>query len=94
VKEEFMEKVLGGAPVSVALKLIAVCFIVGLGLVLVGIDPLDLWRDFGATIRDVWMSLGDALQWAIKYVALGAVVVVPLWIIYRILKAMTSTSKS
>ena len=88
-----IDKIFGGSPLPVLLRLLLLSFVVGLALWVFGVDPLDLWRDFGRTIEEIWWHLGDFVQWAIKYVALGAIVVIPLWIIYRVLRAMTATKK-
>ena len=89
-----MDRIFGGSPIPVLLRLLLLSFVVGLALWIFGIDPIDLWRNFGETFRLAWENIGDFAQWAIKYAALGAVVVLPLWIIYRILRAMTSSTKS
>lgn len=79
-----MEKIFGGAIVPTLFKLALLSFIVGLVFALFGIDPVDLWREFGATIERVWVMVFDALSWGWKYAVLGAIVVLPLWIIYRL----------
>jgi hypothetical protein len=89
-----MEKIFGGSPIPVLLRLLLLSFVVGIGLWIFGIDPMDLWRNFGETVRAVWENIGDFARWGIKYVALGAIVVLPLWIIYRLLKAIGAPKKS
>ena len=89
-----MDKIFGGSPIPVLLRLLALSFVVGLALWIFGIDPMDLWYNFGETVRAVWENIGDFARWGIKYVALGAIVVLPLWIIFRILRVMTSPKKS
>jgi hypothetical protein len=89
-----MDRIFGGSPIPVLLRLLALSFVVGLVLWIFGIDPMDLWRNFGETVRAVWENMGDFARWAIKYVALGAIVVLPLWIIFRVLRVMTSPKKS
>ncbi len=78
-----------GRSAKTLLKLIFACFIVGLIFAVFGIDPMNLWRDFGATIRDAWTLAFDAVNWSWQYAALGAIVVLPVWIIYRIILAVT-----
>jgi hypothetical protein len=89
-----MEKILGGSPVPVLLRLLLLSFVVGLVLYIFGIEPMDLWYNFGETVRAVWENIGDFARWGVKYVALGAVVVVPLWIIFRVLRVATSPKKT
>ena len=88
-----MDKIFGGAVVPTLLKLAAVSVIVGLVFAAFGIDPMNLWRDFGATIRDAWVLALDAVNWSWQYAALGAIVVLPLWIIYRIIIAIGGRPK-
>ena len=85
-----MDKILGGSPISVLTRLLVLSFFVGIMLWVFGIDPVNLWYNFGETVREVWENIGDFARWGIKYVALGAIVVLPLWIIFRILRVMTS----
>ena len=88
-----MDRIFGGAVVPTLLKLAAVSVVVGLVFAAFGIDPMNLWRDFGATIRDAWVLALDAVNWSWQYAALGAIVVLPLWIIYRIVVAIGGRPK-
>ena len=67
------------------LKLVLLSFIAGLVFAVVGIDPITLWSDLGGTLARVWEFTGETARWAIKYVALGALVVIPIWVVFRIL---------
>jgi hypothetical protein len=68
-------------------KLIIASLCVGLILAYFNADPLDLlyWA------RDsVTAILGDAtswVQWAIKYIFIGAVIVVPIWLVSYLWRA-------
>jgi len=72
---------------STVVKLIIASLCVGLVLAYFDTDPLDLLylaRDQIASI------LGDAsgwVQWAIKYIFIGAVVVIPIWLISYLWRA-------
>lgn len=79
-----MDKIFGGAIVPTLFKLALLSFVVGLVFAILGIDPLDLWKEFGATIERAWTLVFDALLWGWRYAVLGAIVVLPLWIIYRL----------
>ena len=79
-----MDKIFGGPIVPTLLRLAILSFIVGLTLFFLGIDPVDLWRNFGKTIREAWTFVVEAIEWASQYAILGAIVVLPIWIIYRL----------
>jgi hypothetical protein len=88
-----MEKIFGGAIVPTLVRLAVLSFVVGLVFAVFGINPVDLWKEFGATIERAWTLVFDALNWGWKYAVLGAIVVLPLWIIYRLF-LMVSGPKS
>jgi hypothetical protein len=89
-----MDRIFGGAVVPTLFKLALLSVFVGLIFAVFGIDPMNLWRDFGATIRDAWTLAFDAVNWSWQYAALGAIVVLPLWIIYRIILAVTGKPRN
>lgn len=79
-----MEKIFGGAIVPTLFRLAVLSFVVGLVFAIFGIDPVNLWKEFGTTIEKAWTLVFDAIIWGWKYSVLGAIVVLPLWILYRI----------
>jgi len=89
-----MDKIFGGPVVPTLVKLALLSFVVGLVLFLLGIDPIDLWRNFGQTIRDIWARVIDTLDWAAQYAILGAIVVLPIWIIYRLVMWVSRTPRA
>ena len=64
-----------------AIGLIVLCFLVGLLLSRLGITARGILTDTSATILSVFGLLADWLQWAIPYILLGAVIVVPLYLL-------------
>lgn len=80
-----MEKIFGGPVVRTLFMLALLSFIVGLVFAIFGINPVDLWKEFGSTIERVWLLVFDAINWGWQYAVLGAIVVLPVWIIYRVL---------
>ena len=87
-----IDRVMGGSAAPTLLKLALACVAVGVVLSLFQIDPTLLWRDFFGAVRQAWerfWSLGwDTLSWALRYLALGAVIVIPVWLIYRLARAV------
>ena len=58
--------------------IIVICFLAGLFLSRLGITARGIITDTWATILSVFTLLGDLVSWAVPYVLLGAVIVVPL----------------
>lgn len=66
---------------ATAFKIIVACLIVGFILDMVKIDPLGFLRVLSNTLHGVAELAADAVRWAIPYIILGAVVVVPYYLI-------------
>jgi|ADGO01.1.fsa_nt_gi uncharacterized membrane protein len=67
-------------------KLLVLCLVVGLLLTFFDITPKDLLTNFWRTVRNIWQIAVDTAEWAWKYIALGAVVVLPIWLLAFLLK--------
>jgi hypothetical protein len=80
---------LGGSPLSVAVRLAMLSVIVGVILSAFGLDPLDIVQSIDALFHTVWNMGFDALVWVWRYFLLGAVLVVPIWLVVRLMKSMT-----
>ncbi|WP_412545339.1 DUF6460 domain-containing protein [Maricaulis sp. MIT060901] len=74
------------------LRLLFLCVLVGLLLAAFNVDPRRLWVDFFGTLVESWTSIVSAIVnsagHAIEYLLLGAVLVVPIWLLMRVLGAM------
>jgi|TARA_R100001480_G_scaffold114498_1_gene114839 hypothetical protein len=79
-----MDKLLGGPLLPTLLKLAIASVVVGIVLAVFGIRPIDLWRDFIDTFMRVWEMGFDAIRWSGEYFMLGAIVVIPIFIIVRL----------
>ncbi len=76
----------GGSPLSVLVRLILLSILVGVILSAIGLDPFDIWRSIERLVRSIWNMGWDAVDWAWRYFLLGAVIVVPIWIVVRLAK--------
>lgn len=85
-----MDKFMGGPVIATLFKLLVASVIVGILLAFFGIQPVDLWRDFLNTVARIWHMGFDAIDWSIRYVLLGAVVVIPVWIAVRLWTYLTT----
>ncbi len=70
------------------------CVLVGMVLAFLNVNPADLWVDFFGAVADAWTeffgNLGSAVGWALQYFFLGAVIIVPIWLLFHVIKALTS----
>ncbi len=76
---------LGDSPLRLFLKLLVVSFLVGLVMSTFGWSPWDIYdatRDFFVRL---WNMGFGALDRIVGYIVLGAAIVIPAWIILRLL---------
>ena len=77
----------GGPPLMVIFRLVLLCILVGVVLRVLGLDPFNILRSVEDLIRYVWNMGFDAVVWLWRYFLLGAVIVIPIWLIVRLLRA-------
>ena len=77
----------GGSPIAVIFRLILLSILVGVILKVLGLDPLNIIRSIQDLVRAIWDMGFDAVLWLWRYFLLGAVLVVPIWFIVRLVKA-------
>ncbi|MGB7825666.1 MAG: DUF6460 domain-containing protein, partial [Pseudolabrys sp.] len=51
------------------------------------LDPFDIIHSVERLIRSIWNMGFDAIRWLWRYFLLGAVIVVPIWLIMRMANA-------
>lgn len=67
------------------LKLLAASLLVGLVMRWFDITPRSLLANFGATVERMFDALARFAGWAIDYILVGAVVVVPIWLVIALI---------
>jgi hypothetical protein len=77
----------GGSPLAVIGRLVLVSILVGVVLNALGIDPFDIVRSLERLARSIWDMGFDAVRWLWRYLLLGAVIVIPIWLILRLINA-------
>lgn len=81
-----LQRLLGGPPVAVLTKLVFLSIVVGAFLALLGLTPPDLFRGIRELINHV-IDLGfGAVETVLRYFLYGAVLVVPIWLVMRLLR--------
>jgi hypothetical protein len=82
-----INRFLGGSPLAVLGKLILLSVLIGVVLSALGLDPLNIFASVQRLIRDIWNMGFDAVRWLWQYFLLGAVIVIPIWLILRLVRA-------
>ena len=78
---------IGGTPGAVVLRLVVVSFIVGLILAMFGFDPETIYESFQRAVRRlIEFGLTDFRQVG-RILLTGAMVVLPVWLVLRLLDA-------
>jgi len=76
---------LGDTPLRVALKLIVVSFLVGIVMSAFGWSPFDILHSIQRFFLDLWNMGFAAVDRFLGYFLLGAAIVVPAFLVLRIL---------
>jgi hypothetical protein len=77
----------GGPPMAVIGRLILLSILVGVILAAIGLDPEHIIESVRDLIAHVWNMGFDIVRRVWRYFLLGAVIVLPIWLITRLLKA-------
>jgi Family of unknown function (DUF6460) len=75
---------LGGSPLSVAFRLILLSILVGVVLAAIGFDPWNILHSIQTLFRRLWDLGFDTVNWLWRYFLLGAVLVIPIWLLSRL----------
>src|SRR5258706_2474923 len=78
---------LGGSPLTVAFRLILLSILVGVVLAAIGFDPWNILNSIQLLFRRLWDLGFDAINWLWRYFLLGAVIVIPVWLLSRMFGA-------
>ena len=78
---------LGGPPLSVLARLLMLSLIVGALLMWLEIHPAEIIYNVERLFRRLWNLGFGAVRVVLEYVIAGAVIVVPIWLVLRLLNA-------
>ena len=87
VRDDSLSRFLGGSPLAVLLRLVLLSVLVGVVLAAIGFDPWNILTSIQLLFIRIWNLGFDAVNWVWRYFLLGAVIVIPLWLISRLLSA-------
>jgi Family of unknown function (DUF6460) len=86
---DLVKRFFGGPPLSVLARLVLLSILVGVVLSAIGLDPLNIIHSIERLFRDIWDMGFDAVRWLWRYFLLGAVLVVPIWLLVRLARGTT-----
>ena len=76
--------IFGGNPLAVALRLLVLSIVVGIVLMALGLTPDNLYASIARMVRRVYDMGFGAIEWLLRPLLLGAMVVIPVWLIARL----------
>jgi len=80
-----LTRFLGDSPWRVLIKLLLISLVVGYIMHVFGWAPIDIYYGIRNAVLDIWYAGFDALGRFAGYILIGAAVVVPIFIIARVL---------
>jgi Family of unknown function (DUF6460) len=84
-EETALNRFLGGSPGAVFVRLLFVSLIVGAFLMWLDIRPADVFRALKDLGDRIWALGFDAIRVLADYVLAGAAIVVPVWLVLRLM---------
>jgi len=79
-----LEQIFGGNPIGVIIRLVILSIVVGIVLSALGITADNIVYRLGLLVRRIYDMGWDAVHWGLGYFVIGAVIVVPIWLISRL----------
>ena len=76
----------GGPPLSVIFRLALLSILIGVILEVLGLDPWNILDSLRRLVLHIWEMGFDAVHWLWRYLLLGAAVVLPIWLLMRLLR--------
>ena len=86
-REDGLSRFLGGSPGMVLLRLVLLSTLVGVVLSAIGFDPWNIVYSIRLLFLRIWDLGFDAINGLWRYFLLGAVIVIPIWLIARLVNA-------
>ncbi len=82
-----LSRFFGGSPLGVLGRLILLSVLIGFVPHAFGLNPYNIVASIRHLIESIWNLGFDAINWLRRYFLLGAVIVIPVWLIMRLVNA-------
>jgi len=83
-----MENFKSESTAGIVLRLVVLSLVVGVVLSALGITPANLFMTLNVLARRLYDLGFGAIDWIFQYILVGAMVVVPIWLIARLFRAV------
>ncbi len=80
-----LSRFLGGSPIAVFTRLLLMSLVVGALLIWLDIRPYEIFRAFERLFQRLWYMGFDAIREVASYIVAGAMIVVPIWLLLRLM---------
>lgn len=84
--DSYVTRFFGGPPLSVIFRLVLLSILIGVILEVLGLDPWNVIDSLRSLLLRIWDMGFDAVRWLWRYLLLGAALVVPIWLIMRLVR--------
>lgn len=85
--------IFGGNPLGVLIRLALISLAVGIVMKALGIDLGNFFQRINELLRNIYDLGFGAVEWVLEYMLLGALVVIPIWLIARVVGASRSKAE-
>ena len=75
---------------STITKLAIGSLLLGLLLSAFSISPRNLLKGLGDTALEIFNIVAGMMEWAVEYILIGAIVVIPIWLVLAVWRAFRS----
>ena len=87
------EQIFGGNPTAVIIRLVILSIVVGIVMAALGITPANLYHKLNLLAGRIYDMGFGAFEWALGYFVVGAIVVVPIWLLARMFKVFGGSKR-
>jgi hypothetical protein len=87
MSNEAVNRFFGGSPLAVVFRLVLLSILIGFVLHAFGFNPFNILDSIRSLIEALWNMGFDAIHWLWRYFLLGAIIVIPIWLIVRVVNA-------
>lgn len=84
---ETVNRFFGGSPLAVIFRLVLLSVLIGFVLHAFGFNPFNIIESIRSLIQALWDMGFEAIHWLWRYFLLGAIIVIPIWLIVRLVNA-------